>query len=169
MQGWAVEGLRSIILSAYADDVFCIRGEEDISILKNGLDTCKKASARVNWEKSDGFLMDKWQGSGSPILPAGLKWSTKGFKYLGVDLGRKWTGRVWWRRCGPESCHSCPISPGGQQPDRFHAVAQIYSSGPTTIPSERNTEEIGGFLLDGETLDQEPLCCIYRRRKEDEA
>lgn len=35
MQGWVVQSLGQIILSAHADDVdFCMRGEEDISTLK---------------------------------------------------------------------------------------------------------------------------------------
>jgi len=43
------------------------------------------SSARVNWNKSEAILVGKWS-HGQPSLPAGLKWSRDGFKYLGVYL-----------------------------------------------------------------------------------
>lgn len=62
MQGWTLESLKPITLSAYADDTaVCIQGEEDINVLKKNVEIYERAaSTKANWEKSEGFLMGKW-------------------------------------------------------------------------------------------------------------
>lgn len=75
-------------LSAYADDiVIFIKEQSDVSKLTKILnDFMVVSSAKVNWNKSEAILIGKWL-HGQPSLPAGLKWSRDGFKYLGVYLG----------------------------------------------------------------------------------
>lgn len=75
-------------LSAYADDiVIFIKEQSDVSKLTKILsDFMVVSSAKVNWNKSEAILVGKWT-NGQPSLPAGLKWSRDGFKYLGVYLG----------------------------------------------------------------------------------
>lgn len=41
--------------------------------LTNGLNIYEKASsAKVNWEKSEGYLLGDWQGRTPPVLPGEL-------------------------------------------------------------------------------------------------
>ncbi|KAI4881398.1 hypothetical protein NFI96_030494, partial [Prochilodus magdalenae] len=44
------------------------------------------SSAKVNWAKSEAFLVGEWRGE-EPRLPDGLHWKRGGFKYLGVYQG----------------------------------------------------------------------------------
>lgn len=69
--------------------------------LTNGLNIYEKASsAKVNWEKSEGYLLGDWQGRTPPVLPGGVKWGRGGLKLLGVFLGtdqyrqKNWEGMV---------------------------------------------------------------------------
>lgn len=63
-----------VSVSAYADDVsIFIIGQEDIQILCESLDVYEKASsAKVNWGKSNGFIVGQWENGGPPKLPGGL-------------------------------------------------------------------------------------------------
>lgn len=47
----------------------------------------KASSAKVNWEKSYGFIVGQWENGGPPTLPGGLHWGREGIKILGVFLG----------------------------------------------------------------------------------
>ncbi len=78
----------SFKLSAYADDVIVlISGTSDVNVLLKILEAFKfLSSVKVNWKKSEAFLVGKWL-KGEPSLPDGLKWTRDGFKYLGVLLG----------------------------------------------------------------------------------
>ncbi len=78
----------SFKLSAYADDVIVlISGTSDVNVLIKILGTFNSlSSAKVNWKKSEAFLVGKWL-KGEPRLPDGLKWNRDGFKYLGMFLG----------------------------------------------------------------------------------
>ncbi|KAK7878010.1 hypothetical protein WMY93_031356, partial [Mugilogobius chulae] len=94
------EGLHTLHLSAYADDVTAfITDAEDVRTLKHQLELYERASsARVNWQKCEGLLLGRWEQKTMPMLPAGLSWSTEGLKCLGVYLGselfqaRNWEG-----------------------------------------------------------------------------
>jgi len=112
----------SVSVSAYADVVTVfitgqgdiqilsksITGQGDIQILSKSLAVYERASSwKVNWAKSEGFLVGPWRNGGPPKLPGGLQWNIEGIKILGVFLGkenyRQKTGRECWRRCQP-SC-----------------------------------------------------------------
>ncbi|KAI4900412.1 hypothetical protein NFI96_009713, partial [Prochilodus magdalenae] len=91
-----------VSLSAYADDVtVLVTAQEDVEVLESSLEVYEKASsAKVNWGKSEGFLMGSWAGMGAPRLPGGLTWGREGLKVLGVFLGstafqqRNWEGML---------------------------------------------------------------------------
>lgn len=55
----------------------------------------KISSAKVNWTKSEAILVGHWL-QGAPKLPNDLKWSTGGFKYLGLFLGDDSTVQKNW-------------------------------------------------------------------------
>lgn len=78
-----------LVVSASADDVnILIRKENDIIVLNECIKIYEVASsAKVNWEKSEAFLMGPWQGRVAPSLPGGLRWDREGLKVLGVFLG----------------------------------------------------------------------------------
>ena len=92
----------AVALSAYADDVTVfIRGQEDVECLIKSLTLYEQASsARVNWEKCEGYALGQWQGNRLPTLPAALQWNTEGMKCLGVFLGnsnfqkKNWEGMI---------------------------------------------------------------------------
>lgn len=75
-------------LSAYADDlIIVINKQSDINVLSRLIeDFGKWSSAKVNWKKSEAFLLGDWK-EGKPSLPEGLCWNRWGLKYLGVFLG----------------------------------------------------------------------------------
>uniref|UniRef100_A0A4W6F6F5 Reverse transcriptase domain-containing protein n=1 Tax=Lates calcarifer TaxID=8187 RepID=A0A4W6F6F5_LATCA len=91
---------RSLILSAYADDInIFVSNQEDVQCLQGALSLYEKAtSARVNWAKSEALLLGQWRDRAVPFLPGGLKWEREGLKVLGVFLGtegyklRNWEG-----------------------------------------------------------------------------
>lgn len=72
LQGFAVKGFenRLIKVSAYADDITVfIKNKSDVEALKESLNVYEKASsARVNWNKSEGFIMGNWQEEPTPVL-----------------------------------------------------------------------------------------------------
>lgn len=75
-------------LSACADDlIIVINKQSDIHVLSRLIeDFGKWSSAKVNWKKSEAFLLGDWK-EGKPSLPEGLCWNRWGLKYLGVFLG----------------------------------------------------------------------------------
>lgn len=76
-----------ISLSANADDVcVLLRIQGDADIVKE-LEQYERASAKVNWGKSEAFLMGRWGASEKPRLPRGLQWDRADLKMLGVCLG----------------------------------------------------------------------------------
>ncbi|KAI4890612.1 hypothetical protein NFI96_004370 [Prochilodus magdalenae] len=78
----------SFCVSAYADDVVVMVGSQtEVDVLSGILkDFQVLSSAKVNWAKSEAFLVGEWRGE-EPRLPDGLHWKRGGFKYLGVYLG----------------------------------------------------------------------------------
>ncbi|KAI4899661.1 hypothetical protein NFI96_033222 [Prochilodus magdalenae] len=78
----------SFCVSAYADDVVVMVGSQtEVDVLSGILkDFQILSSAKVNWAKSEAFLVGEWRGE-EPRLPDGLHWKRGGFKYLGVYLG----------------------------------------------------------------------------------
>ncbi len=46
----------------------------------------KVSSAVVNWGKSEGYIIGKWEDVGPPKLPCGLQWGREGIKALGVFI-----------------------------------------------------------------------------------
>ncbi len=40
------------------------------------------SSAKVNWEKSEGFIIGRWRGHWTSILPGGLTWGREGYKSI---------------------------------------------------------------------------------------
>lgn len=80
---------RSLILTAYADDVHIfVSSQEDVECLQDALCIYENAtSARVNWGKSDALLLGQWRDQAVPSLPGGLKWEREGLKVLGIFLG----------------------------------------------------------------------------------
>ena len=87
-------GCDIISLSANADDVcVLLRIQGDADIVKE-LEQYERASAKVNWGKSEAFLMGRWGASEKPRLPRGLQWDRADLKMLGVqclsgaELGR---------------------------------------------------------------------------------
>ncbi len=113
LQGVSVE--KPIKFVAYADDVtIFLKDERDVSVLKETLKIYEKAStARVNWEKCEGFYCGpkvmKIHQSFQVVL-SGVK---RGLKCLGVYLGTEtFKMKNWkelWRRCvaGCLSGHGC--------------------------------------------------------------
>lgn len=87
-----------LFLSAYADDITVfISNQDDITILNQTLGLYERASsARVNWSKSEGFIVGGWEGTGFPQLPGGLRWRQDGFKALGVFLGNEQFQKKNW-------------------------------------------------------------------------
>lgn len=77
-------------LSGYANDVVVlISNQNDVNVMLQLLEEFRNvSSAKVNWQKSDAIIVGNWSHS-EPILPAGLKWTRDGFKYLGVFLGNE--------------------------------------------------------------------------------
>ncbi len=93
LQGFAIKGFenRLIKVSAYTDDITVfIKNKRDVEALTESLNVYEKASsARVNWDKSEGFIMGNWQEEPPPVLPGGVKWGKEGLKILGVYLGKE--------------------------------------------------------------------------------
>lgn len=58
------------------------------------------STARVNWEKCEGFYCGQMVNNNPPVLPVGVKWSQEGLKCLEVYLGtetfkmKNWEGMV---------------------------------------------------------------------------
>lgn len=76
------------VLSAYADDVSVLRTQNDVNTLAHNLAIYEKViSERLNWGKSEGYIMGKWQNQGPSILPGIFKWGRTLKKYLGVHMG----------------------------------------------------------------------------------
>lgn len=91
-------GNSKVFLSAYADDVtLFITGQDDIVNLTKNIGLYEKASsAKVNWTKSEGFIMGKWENVKLPQLPEGLQWRKDGIKILGVFLGNEQFQKKNW-------------------------------------------------------------------------
>jgi len=93
-------GHSKVVLSAYADDITVfITEKEDIEILTKTIELYEKASsAKVNWTKSEGFMIGNLENF--PQLPGRLQWKKDGLKILGVFLGndqfqkKNWEGLV---------------------------------------------------------------------------
>lgn len=87
-----------VSLSAYADDVTVfIKSQDDVKVLTKIIGKYEKASsARVNWGKSEGYIIGKWEEVGLPKLPCGLHWGREGIKALGVFLGNEQFQRRNW-------------------------------------------------------------------------
>ncbi len=85
-----------MVLSAYADDITVfITGKEDITILTNIINLYEKASsAKVNWTKSEGFMVGNVQNL--PQLSGGLQWKKDGLKILGIFFGNEQFQRKNW-------------------------------------------------------------------------
>jgi len=75
--------------SAYADDITVfIKNKRDVIVLEDVLKKYENASlAKVNWEKSKGFILGNWSEEEPPVLPGGVKWGKEGLKILGIYLG----------------------------------------------------------------------------------
>lgn len=84
-----VNGHSKVVLSAYADDITVfITGQEDIEILTKTIKLYEKASsAKVNWKKSEGFMIGKLENF--PKLPGGLQWRRDGLRILSVFFGNE--------------------------------------------------------------------------------
>lgn len=75
------------------------------------------STARVNWEKCEGFYCGQMVNNNPPVLPVGVKWSQEGLKCLEVYLGtetfkmKNWEGMVEKMCClsGHGCYHSYPI------------------------------------------------------------
>lgn len=94
LAGFSVAGVNEtfkVYMSAYADDItVCISGQNDVTALETGIKQYEMASsAKVNWEKSEGFIIGWWRDTGPPILPGGLNWGRECIKALGVFLGKE--------------------------------------------------------------------------------
>ncbi len=56
---------------------------KDVEAFKESLNVYEKASsARVNWNKSEGFIMGNWQEEPPPVLPGGVKLGKEGLKFF---------------------------------------------------------------------------------------
>ena len=101
LRGLSLPGLAHnppVVVSAYADDVnVFIHDQHDVQQLQESL-VCygRASSARVNWEKSEGFLMGQWSPGTEPGLPGNLQWGRNGIKVLGVHLGSEGFQRQNW-------------------------------------------------------------------------
>lgn len=114
--------------SAYADDITVfIKSKRDVFVLEEVLKKYENASlAKVNWEKSEGFILGNWSEEEPPVLPGSVKWGKEGLKILGVYLGidnyiqKNWEGMYdkmcdrlsWWTWILPQL--SFRESPGGK-------------------------------------------------------
>jgi len=69
----------------YFNDVtVCILGQNDVTALETSIRQYEMASsARVIWEKSEGFIIGQWRDTGPPKLPGELIWGRKGITVLG--------------------------------------------------------------------------------------
>jgi len=70
----------------YANDVtVCISGQNDVTALETSIRQYEMASsARVNWEKSEGFIIGRLRDTGPPVeLPGELIWGREGITVLG--------------------------------------------------------------------------------------
>ena len=74
-----------------------IHDQHDVQQLQENL-VCygRASSARVNWEKKEGFLMGQWSPGTEPDLPANLRWGRNGLKVLGVHLGSEGFQKQNW-------------------------------------------------------------------------
>lgn len=72
-----------LVLSTYADDItVLITRQEDNRSLNKNIKLYEKAStAKVNWEKREGYIMGQWDEVGYPKLPGGLRWEVKALKF----------------------------------------------------------------------------------------
>lgn len=102
ISGVHLKNTNSIIrLSAYADDLaVMVDKQKDIdNLVLIFHDFELLSSAKINWSKSEAFLLGEWLGN-LPVLPNGLNWKRGGFKYLGVYLGdsnfiqKNWEGII---------------------------------------------------------------------------
>lgn len=80
-----------IKLSAYADDLSVfVTTDQDVAVLESRIIMYEKAtSARVNWAKSEAFLVGSWEDTTPPLLPSVLSWSKTGVKLLGIYFGNE--------------------------------------------------------------------------------
>ncbi|KAI4871736.1 hypothetical protein NFI96_008948, partial [Prochilodus magdalenae] len=78
----------SFCVSVYVDDIVAmVSSQAEVDVLSGILNEFQVlSSAKVNWGKSEAFLVGEWKGD-EPRLPDGLHWKKGGFKYLGVYLG----------------------------------------------------------------------------------
>lgn len=99
LDGFLIEGQKAKPkFSAYADDITVfIKSKRDVFVLKEVLKKYENASlAKVNWEKSEGFILGNWSGGELPVLPGGVKWGKEGLKILGIYLGTdKYIQKNW--------------------------------------------------------------------------
>lgn len=102
LKGCALPTCQQVVrLSAYADDIIVMIDEQrDIDVLiRLANDYTVVSSAKINWEKSEAFLVGGWSAD-VLTLPQGLLWKRDGIKYLGVFLGdeqfekKNWEGVV---------------------------------------------------------------------------
>lgn len=62
-----------LILSADADDITVfITRQDDFRSLNENIKLMK--TAKINWDKSEGYNMGQWDEVGYPKLPGGLRW-----------------------------------------------------------------------------------------------
>lgn len=57
-------------MSAHVDDItVCILGQNDVTALETSITQYETASsAKVNWEKSERFIIGRWRDTGPPKL-----------------------------------------------------------------------------------------------------
>jgi len=86
--GFKYDSAITVKLSAYADDlIVLVNDQQDFNRLTEIFENFGKiSSSRVNWSKSSAFLMADWRAE-NPILPGGMVWANRGFKYLGFFGG----------------------------------------------------------------------------------
>lgn len=74
-----------------------IKSERDVLVLEEVLKKYENASlAKVNWEKSEGFILGNWCREEQPVLPGGVKWGKEGLQILGIYLGTdKYIQKNW--------------------------------------------------------------------------
>jgi len=95
-----------LVLSAYADDInVFIRDQADVDNLVESLKLYQKASsAKVNWDKSEAFLIGHWTDRQTPKLPGNLGWGRQGLRVLGVFLGNEEYERKNWEGVMEKVC-----------------------------------------------------------------
>ncbi|KAI4874446.1 hypothetical protein NFI96_005561, partial [Prochilodus magdalenae] len=94
---WIPSCSTSFCVSAYADDIVAMVGSQtEVDVLSGILkDFQVLSSAKVNWAKSEAFLVEEWKGD-EARLPDGLHWKKGGLKYLGVYLrDREFMKKNW--------------------------------------------------------------------------